>query len=47
MNIAKEAVSPEVSIPENLMSVYRALSDNGIVSEKELKILSCWLDLVV
>ena len=47
MNIAKEAVSPEESIPENLISVYRALSNNGIVSEKELEILSCWLDLMV
>lgn len=47
VQIAKEAVFPEKSIPENLLSVYRALSDQGIVSEKEVEILSCWLDLVV
>lgn len=46
VQIAMEAVSTEKSIPENLLSVYRALSDKGIVSEKELEILSCWLDLV-
>ena len=46
VQIAKEAVSPEKSIPENLLSVYRALSDKGIVTEKELEILSCWLDLL-
>jgi hypothetical protein len=40
------AVSPKKSIPENLTSVYQALADKDIVSEKELEILSCWLDLV-
>ncbi len=47
VQIAKGVVSVDKSISENLMSVYRALSDKGIVSEKELEILSCWLDLVV
>jgi hypothetical protein len=46
VQIAKDAVSSEKSISENLLSVYRALSVKGIVSEKELDILSCWLDLV-
>lgn len=46
VQIAKDAVSSESSISENLLSVYRALSVKGIVSEKELDILSCWLDLV-
>jgi hypothetical protein len=46
VQIAKDAVSSERSISENLLSVYRALSVKGIVSEKELDILSCWLDLV-
>lgn len=46
VQIAKEAVSSEKTISENLLSVYRALSVKGIVSEKELEILSCWLDLV-
>ena len=46
VQIAKETVSPEKSIPENLLSVYRALSDKGIVTEKELEILSGWLDLL-
>lgn len=46
VQIAKEAVSSERSVSENLLSVYRALSVKGIVSEKELDILSCWLDLV-
>nr|WP_315463751.1 STELLO glycosyltransferase family protein [uncultured Rhodoferax sp.] len=46
VQIAKEAVSPEKSIPVNLLSVYRALSGKGIVSEKELDILNCWLELV-
>jgi len=46
VQIAKDAVSTERSIAENLLSVYRALSVQGIVSEKELDILSCWLDLV-
>ena len=46
VQIAKEAVSSGGSISENLLSVYRALSVKGIVSEKELDILSCWLDLV-
>jgi hypothetical protein len=46
VQIGKKTVYPEKSIPENLLSVYRALSDQGIVSEKELEILSCWLDLV-
>jgi hypothetical protein len=46
VQIAKVAVSSEMSIPENLLSVYRALSDKGIVSEKELETLNCWLDLV-
>jgi len=46
VQIAKEAVYREKSIPENLLSVYRALSDKGIVTDKELEILICWLDLV-
>ena len=46
VQIAKEAVSSERSMPENLLSVYHALSVKGICSEKELDILSCWLDLV-
>jgi hypothetical protein len=46
VQIATEAASPEKSIAENLMSVYEALSDEGIVSETELEILSCWLELV-
>jgi len=46
VQIAKGAVSHEKSMPENLLAAYRALSDEGIVSEKELEILSCWLDLV-
>jgi hypothetical protein len=46
VQIAKGAVSPEKSMSENLLTVYRALSGEGIVSEKELEILSCWLDLV-
>jgi hypothetical protein len=46
VQIAKSAVSPEKSIPENLTLVYQALADKDIVSEKELEILSCWLDLV-
>lgn len=46
VQIAEDAVSSERSISENLLYVYRALSVKGIVSEKELDILSCWLDLV-
>lgn len=46
VQISKQSVSTEKSIPLNLSSVYRALSKEGIVSEKELEILSCWLDLV-
>ena len=46
VQIAKEAVSPERSISENMLAVYRALSDKGIVSENELEILSCWLGFV-
>jgi len=46
IQIAKDAVCSERSISENLSSVYRALLVEGIVSEKELDILSCWLDLV-
>jgi hypothetical protein len=46
VQISMRTVSTGKSIPENLLSVYRTLSDNGIVSEKELEILSCWLDLV-
>lgn len=46
VQIAKDAVSSERSISENLLYVYRALSVKGIVSEKELDILSCWLDRV-
>ena len=46
VEIAKTAAVINRSIPENLVSVYRALVDNGIVLENELKILNCWLDLV-
>ncbi len=46
VQIAKDAVTSERSISENLLSVYRALSKHGIVQEKELGILSCWLGLV-
>lgn len=46
VQIAKEAVLPENSIPNNLLSVYRALSDEGIAAEEELEILSCWLGLL-
>jgi len=46
VQIAKESVSTHDSIPENMMSVYQSLCDNGIVLEKELLILSCWLDMV-
>lgn len=46
IQIAKEIVSPEKSISENLFSVYKALSDKEIVLEKELEILSCWLGLL-
>lgn len=46
VQIAKEAVSSEKSIPENQLSVYRSLSDKGIVTDRETEILSCWLDLV-
>jgi len=47
VKIAKESVTPEKSIAVNLVSVYRALAEEQIVSKKELKILDCWLDLVV
>ena len=46
VQIAKAAVSPEKSIPENLTLVYQALADKDIVNAKELEILSCWLDLL-
>jgi hypothetical protein len=46
VQIAKAAVSPEKSIPENLTLVYQALAEKDIVSEKEIEILSCWLDLL-
>jgi len=46
VQIAKEAVSSQKTMSENLLSVYRSLSVNGIVSEKELETLSCWLDFV-
>lgn len=46
VQIAREAVSPEKSIPENLTSVYQALAGKDIVTAKELEILSCWLNLV-
>ena len=46
VQIAKEAVFSGRPISENLFSVYRALSVKGVVSEKEIEILSCWLDLV-
>jgi hypothetical protein len=46
VQIAKAAVSPEKSIPENLTSVYQALADKDIVKQSELEILSCWLDLL-
>lgn len=47
VEIAKEAVSAHRSVPENMMSVYRALRDKSVVAERELEILGCWLDLVV
>jgi hypothetical protein len=47
VQIAMDSVSSDRSIPENMVSVYRALCDKGIVSEKELKILGCWLGMVV
>jgi hypothetical protein len=46
VQIAKAAVSPKNSIPENLTSVYQALVDKDIVKVEELEILRCWLDLV-
>ena len=46
LEIARGAVSAGKSIPENLMSVYQALAAKSIVSEKELEILICWLNLV-
>jgi len=46
VQIAKAAVSPEKSIPENLTLVYQALADKDIVKQSELEILSCWLDLL-
>lgn len=47
VQIARDSVSSDRSIPENMVSVYRALCDKGIVSEKELEILNCWLGMVV
>ena len=46
VQIAKESVTSGRSIGENLMSVYSALFDNGIVTGKEIEILRCWLDEV-
>lgn len=46
VQIAKQSVSDEKSISENMTRVYQALCEQGIVSEKELEILRCWLDLV-
>jgi hypothetical protein len=46
VQIARDSVSSDRSISENMASVYRALCDKGIVSEKELEILSCWLGIV-
>jgi hypothetical protein len=46
VKVAKESVRPEKPIAENMVSVYRALVEEQIVSEKELKILDCWLDMV-
>lgn len=46
VQIAKYAVSHEKSIADNLFEIYVSLSDNGIVAEKELEILKCWLNLV-
>lgn len=46
LEIAKKAVKDGKSIPENMTLVYQGLVENGIVSDKELEILSCWLDLL-
>lgn len=46
LQIATNIVSPKKSIPENLLSVYEALSNEKIVSDKELEILNCWLESV-
>lgn len=47
VQIARGSVSSDSSIPENMVSVYRALCEKDIVSEKELEILNCWLGMVV
>lgn len=44
VKIAKDEVATERSIESNLIRVYHALASNGIVAEKELQILGCWLD---
>ncbi|MBT6231173.1 MAG: DUF288 domain-containing protein [Candidatus Scalindua sp.] len=41
--LAKESVSDNCSISENLVSVYEALQKNKIVTELELKVLELWL----
>ena len=46
VQIAKAAVFADRSISENMVSVYRALAAKGVVLEKELEVLNCWLDLV-
>jgi len=46
MTIAREAVSSAKEMPDNLVSVYQALSSENIVSDKEIEVLHSWLDLM-
>jgi len=43
VTLAKNSVSYDRTIKDNLLSVYKALKGEGIVSEHEIKVLTLWL----
>jgi hypothetical protein len=43
VKLAKQSVSLDCSIKDNLMSVYKALKNADIVTEKEIEVLKLWL----
>ncbi len=43
LEIATATASPERGIPENLLAIYEALRQEGIVEERELQLLRLWL----
>lgn len=46
LEIAQKIASPDLTVSENLLAVYKGLEEVGIVEEREVSLLKSWIDSI-